>query len=81
MQLYGNSPSQTAQVDFFLDLSPLLSKKDTLEKYAAELNEHLTPRTTLVAEHGITVADLAVYEALLSQSHRTSHRKSFLQHF
>ncbi len=49
--LYGSSPSQAAQVDFFLDLSPLLSKKDTLEKYATELNEHLAPRTTLVAEH------------------------------
>ncbi len=43
--LYGNSPSQAAQVDFFLDLFPLLSKKDTREKYAAELNEHLAPRT------------------------------------
>jgi hypothetical protein len=71
--LYGTGASQRAQVDFFLDLSPLLVNKDTLNKYAAVINEHLAVRTTLVAEQGITVADLAVFEALTSQSRNHAH--------
>lgn len=65
--LYGTGASQNVQVDFFLDMAPALSNKDTLNSYAKILDEHLRDRTTLVGDKGITIADLAVWEQLLGQ--------------
>ena len=65
--LYGRGPSQATQADFFLDLCPLLGNKDTLAQNAALLDDHLANRTTLVADDGITIADLAVFESITGQ--------------
>jgi hypothetical protein len=65
LHLAGRNASEGAQADFFLDLVPLLGNKDTLNKYAQQINDHLAQRTVLVGDSGAaTLADFAVWEAL-----------------
>ena len=63
--LYGDNPLHSTLVDHLLTLSPHLSLKDTLLTYADHLNAHLTHHTFLVSHH-LTIADLAVLDALQS---------------
>ena len=63
--LYGDHPLHSTLVDHLLTLSPLLSHKDTLTSYTEPLDAHLTHRTFLVSHH-LTIADLAVLDALQS---------------
>jgi hypothetical protein len=58
---------ESTQCDYFLDLAGLCTNKDTLNKYAQIVNDHLTHRTVLVGESGITIADLYVWEQLAGE--------------
>jgi hypothetical protein len=74
--LYGASAAESTQIDYFLDFAQLCTNKDTLNKYAQIINDHLANRTVLVGEIGITIADLYVWEQIAGQS-----RASISRHF
>ena len=61
--LLPSDPLLHVQVDWLLALTTQLQVKDTLSKYAGELDAHLKFRTWLVGQ-SLTLADLAVFDAL-----------------
>ena len=61
--LLPSDPLLSVQVDWLLALQPQLLVKDTLGKYAGELDAHLKFRTWLVGLT-LTLADLAVFDGL-----------------
>ena len=63
--LLPSDPLLYVQVEWLLALTPQLQVKDTLSRYAGELDAHLKFRTWLVG-HTVTLADLAVFDALQS---------------
>jgi len=73
--LLPSDPLLSVQVDWLLTLTPQLAVKDTLSKYAAELDAHLKFRTWLVGPT-LTLADLAVFDALQSNQRWSAFSKA-----
>lgn len=81
LSLYGATAEMQTQVDYFLDLAALCTNKDTLNKYAQLVNDHLAHRTVLVGERGLTIADLFVWEQLVGQSQAPAGTITHTQRF
>ena len=73
--LLPSDPLLSVQVDWLLTLTPQLQVKDTLGRYAAELDAHLKFRTWLVGAT-LTLADLAVFDALQANQRWQAFSKS-----
>src|SRR4051812_26325207 len=65
MRLYGEDARQATQIDYLLSISSSFQSKDSLLENASLINQRLLHSTFLIG-HFVTLADLAVYDALMA---------------
>lgn len=77
--LYGRSPVEATQIDFFLDYSSLLSNKDTLIDHIQRLDAHFEHNSFVSSQ--CSIGDFVVYECLVLNPRFLAFQKGEIKKF